>query len=168
MLLLLASLVKCYLHCNLNFKESCHWHCLITLTYNSNTNYKKQVTLQKSALVQFRTGPMTDGIKHTVACTARWCVRLFALFRQALARCETALAPYRAAESESETQTQTLTLRVRVTESPTSESDSVSESDSETESESETETESESESLRLSNCQNKRQNAEKVADKTLI
>ena len=46
------------------------------------------------ALVQFRTGPMTEGIKrYWCMHSTMVCVWLCALFRQASARCKTALAP---------------------------------------------------------------------------
>ena len=52
------------------------------------------VTTNIEALVQFRTGPMTDGVKRCWCMhITSGCVRLCALFRQASAWCETALAP---------------------------------------------------------------------------
>ena len=51
---------------------------------------------RKSALVQLCRWPTEQsaaGAWRMQPCTARWCVRLCALLRQASARCETALAP---------------------------------------------------------------------------
>ena len=70
--------------------------CLSTWSSDWLMNFN----INKWALVQFRTGPKPDGIKHTVQSHTPLCCACMhqhssasALFRQSSARCETALAP---------------------------------------------------------------------------